>query len=244
VTAQVATRRENLRRLIHNLNVLNGELAGKDDDLAQLVDSASRVFHAFASESPNISSAIDELPEALQQTTTTLQRVQVFADILKPSLTKLTPAVSKLDAANRALTPFAKEATPVVRDQIRPFVRDVRPLARDLRKPAADLAAGTPDLTRSFTVLNHLFNMVGFNDNGREGPEKANRSEGYLFWLAWLGHNGPNVFSSASNTGILRPAALQVTCATLKQTVQQEPQLNFLAGLTGALNDQRICAAG
>ena len=35
--------------------------------------------------------------------------------------------------------------------------------------------------------INRLFNMLGFNPGGREGPEKADRQEGYLFWLAWLG---------------------------------------------------------
>ena len=41
-----------------------------------------------------------------------------------------------------------------------------------------------------------------------------------------------------------RPAALQVTCATLKQTLNDEPEAEFLQGLTGALLDPRICPAG
>jgi phospholipid/cholesterol/gamma-HCH transport system substrate-binding protein len=244
VTEQVATRRRNLRRLISNLNVLNGELAGKDDDLAQLVDAASRVFRSFASQGGNITQAVDELPETLQETTRTLDRVEQFARILRPSLDQLSPAVAKLDAANKALEPFAKEATPTVRNQIRPFVRDARPLVRQLRTPARSLADSTPDLTRSFKVLNNLFNLIGFNENGRQDPGDAARDEGYLFYIAWLGHNGGTLFSSSSNTGILRPAALQVTCATIKQTVAQEPELEFLAGLTGPLLDPRICPAG
>ena len=244
VTTAVAKRRSNLRRLVSNLNKLNGELASKDDDLAQLVDAASRTFRAFASEDTNITQAVDELPRALQQTTQTLSRVQAFADILRPSLTKLTPAVSKLDAANKALEPFAKEAAPIIQSRIRPFVRDARPLVRDLRQPAQALATSTPDLTRSFTVFNHFFNMLGFNENGRQGPTDPARDEGYLFYIAWLGHNGGTLFSSSSNTGILRPAALQVTCATIKQTVAQEPEIEFLQGLTGALLDPRICPAG
>jgi hypothetical protein len=152
--------------------------------------------------------------------------------------------VSKLDAANKALEPFAKEATPVVRDKIRPFVREARPLARQLRAPAKSLAASTPDLTRSFTVLNHLFNMIGYNEKGRQAANDATRDEGYLFYIAWLGHNGGALFSTSGNTGIFRPAALQVTCSTIKQIVAQEPELEFLQGLTGALLDKRICAAG
>ena len=244
VTSKVAERRENLRRLIRNLNVLNGELANKDDDLAQLVDSASRVFRAFASEDTNITRAIDELPEALQQTTQTLTKVETFAEVLRPSLDQLTPAVRKLDAANRALKPFAEETAPIIRDEIRPFARDARPLVSELRAPARRLADSTPDLTTAFTVLDKFFNLLSYNENGKEGPEKADRSEGYLFWLAWLNHNGAALFSSSSNTGVLRPAALQVTCATVKQTIAQEPELEFLQGLTPVLFNERICPAG
>jgi phospholipid/cholesterol/gamma-HCH transport system substrate-binding protein len=244
VTEKVAERRRNLRRLIRNLNVLNGELATKDDDLAQLVSSASRVFRAFASEDTNITQAIDELPETLRQTTQTLTKVETFAEVLRPSLNRLTPAVRKLDAANEALTPFAKEAAPIVRDQIRPFARDARPLVSELRVPARRLADSTPDLTRTFKVLDKFFNLLAYNENGREGPEKDDRSESYLYWLAWLNHNGNALFSSSSNTGVLRPAALQVTCATVKQTIAQEPELEFLQGLTPILFNERICPAG
>jgi len=241
VTGKVSERRQNLRRLIHNLNRLNGELAGKDDELAQLVDSASRVFRAFASEDTNITRAVDELPETLQQTTQTLNRVEEFARILKPSLNRLTPAVAKLDEANEALTPFAREATPTVRDRIRPFIREARPLVRDLRPAAQSLAESTPEFTRTFRMFNRFFNMLGYNENGRQGPDDPNKDEGYLFHLAWLAHNGGALFSSSSNTGVLRPAALQVTCSTVRQTIAQEPELEFLQGLTGVLLDQRIC---
>ena len=44
-----------------------------------------------------------------------------------------------------------------------------------------------PGLTRTFTVLNHLFNMLANNPDGAEGPDVADRVEGYLFDLAWVG---------------------------------------------------------
>ena len=244
VTEKVSERRRNLRRLVYNLNRVNRALGQKDDDLAQLVDASSRVFRAFASQDTNITAAVDELPEALRQTTETLQRVEVFARTLRPSLEKLSPAVAKIDEANEALTPFARETAPIVREKIRPFVREARPLVRDLRPAAANLAKSTPDFTTTFRLLNRFLNLAAYNENGRQGPENENRDEGYLFWLAWLAHNGGAVFSSSSNTGILRPAALQVTCATVKQTIAQEPEIEFLQGLTNVLFDQRICPAG
>jgi phospholipid/cholesterol/gamma-HCH transport system substrate-binding protein len=244
VTAKVAERRQNLRRLVTSLNRLNGALARKDDDLAQLVDASARVFRAFASQDRNITTAVGELPSALRQTTDTLGKVETFAKVLRPSLDRLSPAVRRLDEANDALRPLAQAATPLLRDQIRPFVRESRPLVRALRPAAASLATSTPDLTRSFVVLNHLFNLIGYNDKGREGPGVAGRDEGYLFWIAWLGHNAGAVFSTADATGIFRPVAIQATCSTIKQSIADEPELGFLQGLIGAVLDPRICSAG
>jgi phospholipid/cholesterol/gamma-HCH transport system substrate-binding protein len=244
VTSKVSERRENLRRLITNLNRLNGELARKDDELAQLVDSSATVFRAFASQDANITLAVDRLPEALEQTTETLGKVEEFARILGPATERLGPAVRGLDEANRSLIPLAKEGTPILRDQIRPFVREARPLVSDLRPTARRLAMSTPDLTRSFVVLNNLFNMVGFNRDGREPPDKATRDEGYLYWIGWLGHIGGALFSTSDNGGVFRPTAIQANCQTIKGTVSEFPQLGFLQALTPALFDPRICPEG
>ena len=244
VTTKVAERRTNLRRLITNLNRLNGELASKDDELAQLVDSSATVFRAFASQDANITEAVDRLPEALEQTTDTLGKVEEFARILGPATERLGPAVRGLDEANDALIPLAKEGTPILRDKVRPFVRESRPLVTDLRPTARRLAMSTPDLTRSFVVLNNLFNMLGYNQDGREPPEKATRDEGYLYWIGWLGHIGGALFSTSDNGGIFRPTAIQANCQTIKGTVSEFPQLGFLQALTGALFDPRICPEG
>jgi phospholipid/cholesterol/gamma-HCH transport system substrate-binding protein len=240
-TTKVAERRENLRRLIHNLNVLNTELAGKDNELSQLVDTSAKVFRAFASEDTSITRAVDELPGTLQQTTSTLGKVERFAKVLGPASKALAPVGPAIDAANKEVEPLGKEGTPILQSQIRPFARDARPLVRALRPASANLAEATPNLTRSFTVLNHLFNLVGFNPNGREEPGKPNREEGYLFWIAWLQHNGNAAFGTADAHGTFRPVTLGGTCGVLKSTVDDNPQLEFLQGLTGVLTDTAVC---
>ena len=241
VTGKVAERHRNLRRLIHNLNVLNDELAGKDDELAQLVDSSAAVFRAFASEERNVSEAVRRLPGALSTTTDTLRKVEAFGRVLGPTADKLRPAVRKLDDANRAITPFALEAAPILRNQVRPFVRGARPVVRDLKEPADRLAKTTPDLTRTFTVLNRLFNMVGYNKEGREPPEKQSRDEGYLFWLAWLGHNGGTVFSSSDAHGPFRPVTLGAPCSVFKQILDEEGAAQLTMLLQPVLEDEAIC---
>ncbi len=241
VTGKVAERHQHLRRLIHNLNVLNDELAGKDDELAQLVDSSAAVFRAFASEERNVSEAVKRLPGTLATTTDTLRKVEAFGRVLGPTADKLRPAVRKLDAANEAITPFVREAAPILRNQVRPFVRGARPVVRDLKGPADRLARSTPDLTRTFTVLNRLFNMVGYNKEGREPPEKQSRDEGYLFWLAWLGHNGGTVFSSSDANGPFRPVTLGAPCSVFKQILDEEGASQLTMLLQPVLEDEAIC---
>ena len=241
VNSQVALRRQNLRRLIHNLNVLNEELADNDDELSTLVSSSADVLRAFASEERNISSAVQELPGALEQTTDTLQRVDRFAQVLGPAASSLRPAARALDDANEAVIPFAREVTPLLREDIRPFVREARPLVRDLRPAGRRLAKATPHLTTAFSKLNRFFNMAAFNPNGREPKENDARQEGYLFWAAWLQHLGANVFSSADAHGSFRPTTLGSTCSTVQQIIDSEPELEFIAMLTPILTDSAAC---
>jgi phospholipid/cholesterol/gamma-HCH transport system substrate-binding protein len=239
VNGLVAERHRNLRRLVHSLADLNDELARKSDDLAALVDSSSAVFRAFASEQSNVTQAVGDLPGALQQTTDTLGRVQRFAEVLRPAAVDLQPALKALNRANGAVQPFAKEAAPIVQKQIRPFVRDARPVVQSANAPASELAASTPDLTRTFTVLNHLFNLAGYNPNGRESPSKDGREEGYLFWLAWLQHNGAALFSTSDANGPFRPVTLGGTCGVFKSIASENPPLN--QALLPALTDPKIC---
>jgi phospholipid/cholesterol/gamma-HCH transport system substrate-binding protein len=244
VNGAVATRREELRHLITSLNVLSKELASRDDDLAKLVDSSAAVFDSFAKEQSNVSSAVHELPSTLSQTTDTLGRVQTFAELLGPTTEKLRPAARALDPANHAVRPFAREATPQLRKHIRPFVRESRPLVRDLRPVSTRLARTAPHLTQVFLRFNHFLNLLGYNPNGREGPDNASRQEGYLFWLAWLNHSATQLFSSSDANGTLRPVTLATPCATLQQVLQEQPQLEFTAVLTPLLTDSKACNGG
>jgi len=113
---------------------------------------------------------------------------------------------------------------------------------RSLQAPATDLAASTPDLTSTFTALNHFLNLAGYNEKGRQGPTVAGRDEGYLFWLAWLQHNGAALFSSSDANGPFRPVTLGGTCTVLRQLTGDNPPLNLL--FQPALLDQKVCGNG
>jgi phospholipid/cholesterol/gamma-HCH transport system substrate-binding protein len=242
VTTLVGRRHQNLAHLIHSLSLLDGELATRGPQIRTLVRAASRTFGAIASEQANLGAAVHALPGALRQTTVALGKVQAFADVLHPTAVALGPVATSLTAANGALAPFLRETTPIVANQIRPFVRSARPVVRQLTPAAQALALAVPDLTGVFTVLNHLFNMLAFNpDSGARYD--ASKDGTYLFWLAWLGHNGDAVFASADANGPFRALTQTTTCTTLKALVTQQPLLPFLGNLAGVLSNPALCGA-
>jgi phospholipid/cholesterol/gamma-HCH transport system substrate-binding protein len=208
----VAVRQQNLQRLVHSLQVLNTALAQNQGQIVQLVDSSSKVFHAFANANQGVSQAIHDLPGTLQQATTTLQKVQTFANIVAPATRNLIPAVQAIPAANQATIDLAKPITPVLKTQIRPFVVAARPLVRNLKPASNNLAKATPNLSSTFNVLNHLFNELGYSPGGQQ--------HGYLWWLAWGDHNARSVFATQDANGDFRQLFLQASCASLSQITQ------------------------
>jgi phospholipid/cholesterol/gamma-HCH transport system substrate-binding protein len=235
VNKAVAQEREALKANINSLARLNEQLAKRPQDLTQLVDASAATFHAFASEDRNVSSTVRLLPGTLRQATDTLQKVRPFAEILQPAARNLGPAFVALDKANSKSARLGREATPIVRNQIRPFVRASRPLVADLRTAAKGLNATTAPLTRTVKVLNTFFNMLGYNDNGREAPGGANREEGFLFWLAWTTHQGINLTNVDDANGPMRPIFLTGTCTTLKNLLAGRPELEFSMALSPLL---------
>lgn len=241
VSGEVKKRRVELRRLVRSLNVLNTQLASKDADLSQLISVASKQFRSFAAERDSVEGLVRELPGALSATKDALGKVQSFAKVLPPAVDALVPVARSLRSANVRTRPFAEEAAPILRDEIRPFVRAARPTVRALRPAARDLADAEPFLTRTFKGLNSLFNLLGYNENGAEGPNKKDRNEGYLFYLSWLGHQTANIFSNADAHGPLRSLTVVATCATVRGLVAAQPGLEQALALEGPLTDPRIC---
>ncbi|MHB8694591.1 MAG: MlaD family protein [Solirubrobacteraceae bacterium] len=220
LNSAIAVRGGDLRQLVNSLQRLNTSLATEQTQIVSLVDSSGKVFRAFASQNQNVSRAVADLPGTLRQTTTTLGLVQSFATQLGPTATNLLPAARALPATNAALTALAVPSTPIVQHQIRPFVIDARPLVRSLRPAAINLAAATPNLGKTFTVLNHFVNLLGYNP--------GNQIHGYLWWLAWADHNARSLFSNQDANGDYRNLFLQVSCATAAQ---------IAGGFNGALEE-------
>jgi phospholipid/cholesterol/gamma-HCH transport system substrate-binding protein len=256
VTKAIAERRQNLQRLVHNYGQLTAELADKDHQIANLVSSGNAVLQSFANENQNISAAVAKLPGALNQTQTTLGKVNTMAQVLGPSLNSLRPAVRELNTANKKVLPFVKEAAPITQKQIRPFVQTARPYVRQSLEPASiNLARAVPDLSTAFHELNRFFNIGAYNPAGKAGissdceqhgqcsQAELNQQKGYLYWLAWVIENSQSVFSTSDAQGPFRRAIFNMTCNSIHAALDQtEGAADALYGpLSSVLTDAKFC---
>jgi len=237
IAGQLAKRRENIARAVHNFSLLVDELGGKDDQLARFVDSSNAVFAVLADQDANLSATVEELPSALTATQSALAKTDVLAEELGPTLEALRPGARALGPALVQTRPFLRETTPVIEDEIRPFVRASRPAVKQLRPALRDLSAVQPDLVKTFGVLNRLLNTLAFNPAG-------DKDEGFLFWASWVNHLGPAIFSNQDAHGPIRRGLVVVGCQSLQvleNIVAGNPQLGTLVQLLEAPQRLEVC---
>jgi len=252
VSRAVAERRQNMRRLVNRYGLLMTELGKSDKDITRLVRASNATLGAFADEDQNISALVSKLPGTLNQTASTLGKVDTLAQQMRPTFEALRPPFRQLDDANRAVLPFVKEAAPILEKQVRPFARAAQPFQRKLGGAAKNLRKANPDLSTAFRGLNRLFDMGAYNPGGTEsiseGCEKngactraeRSRNEGYLYWLAWVGQNTNSLFSTADALGPIRRAyLLNLNCAAFTAGARQagigDTEVDGLTHLFGAL---------
>jgi phospholipid/cholesterol/gamma-HCH transport system substrate-binding protein len=252
LNTEVVKRKRNLARLIHNYGSTTSRLAREDQSLASLVRNAETVFTRLAREDERISLAVSRLPSALSQTERTLIKVNELGQVARPAFRALRPAVRRIHPANLELRPLAEEGEPVLRTRVRPFVRAARPFIANLGPAARNLGNAQPDLRESFYGLNRFFNMLAYNPGGKEpltGDDAKDlaRSEGYLFWLAWVSHNTASMFSTSDAQGPFRRFFILATCTTYQQLLLEQgaagPLLEDALGIKDLLSDSDLCPA-
>jgi len=227
LNSEVASRQQNLRNLVHNFNVLTKRVGEADDDLVELVSSSNTALGAIAEQDPSVRRAVGLLGPTLAQAEDTLNEVSDMAAVMGPAFNDLRPFARNLDEANTSLASLANASTPVLRDEIRPFVRSAREPIPDLRRAADRFSTATPRLTVVGEKLNKLTNMAAFNPNGAEDCDpscESGRDEGYLFWLAWLAHNGNLVFNTADGNGPFRRIYFTAGCSQLQNIITGGPE--------------------
>jgi phospholipid/cholesterol/gamma-HCH transport system substrate-binding protein len=238
ITKALSVRRDNISHSIHNFKELMAAVGSKDKQLASLVDASNAVFKSFANQDAKLRETLQLLPSTLQATDTAVTKADALGKTLGPTLGKLRPGARALGPSLKQSRPFFKTTTPIIQKQLRPFARDALPTVKILRPAARDLAALTPDFTSVLKTANYILNTAAYNP---PGPD-----EGYLFWISWLNHIGPTVFSTQDAHGPIRRGALFFSCSglglldTLKTV---NPQLGTIIGLTNAPAKNEVCAS-
>lgn len=221
----LVARRKALQRMVTNLARLSRAVGSKDRELVQLVRSSNATLGALASQEAALRESVSRLPGTLSAARTSLRNITSFAGELTPALQQLTPTVRKLPSALRSLDPVVREAEPMIRTKLRPFVREVQPLVRGRGATARVLAQTAPVLTSLYKSLNYVANEAAYNPPGD--------NEGFLYWLAWFGHNASSFLSTEDANGSVWRGLAMMDCSQLNQL---SPQLApLLATILGPL---------
>jgi phospholipid/cholesterol/gamma-HCH transport system substrate-binding protein len=230
LNTEVAKRKENLRTLIHNMNLLFGTVGQDGQGIEQLVSASNQALGAIASQSPDVQRTVALLGPTLRTTRVALEKTDQLATVLGPAINSLRPFARKLKPINDSLGNLAKTTYDPIKNDIRPFVVNAREPVRNLRPAARNLVAATPRLTTVGDKLNKLFNMAAYNPHGAEPAGTPGRDEGYLYWLGWLAHVGNSTFSSQDAHGVYRHVYVVATCNTIKSIALSSPLAPVITG--------------
>jgi ABC-type transporter Mla subunit MlaD len=240
LNVEVAKRKENLRRLVHNLGELTNRIGQADSDIISFITASNSALGAI-NESEladgSVRRAVRLLGPTLQQARVAFTETSAFAAELGPAFEELRPFARNLEGMNASLQRLGEAGTPALRNQIRPFVRDAQPLLPDLRRAAERYSKAAPRLTVIGKKVNRLGNMAAHNPNGAEGASVADldRDEGYLYWAAWLARSGNSVFSASDGNGPWRRIYLSQSCANIAAIVGSSPLAPAVTGLAPVL---------
>ena len=160
-------------RLVKNTGVTFGALTENEEQLSNLITSASRVFDATASQQDNLAETIRILPTFLDESKATVQRLRTFS-------TNTQPLIEDLQPVARDLQPTLRDVHALAPD-LRAFFRNLEPLIKASRTglPAGaevirglepTLAELTPFLQQVNPILQFLessqFQVTDFLTNG------------------------------------------------------------------------------
>jgi phospholipid/cholesterol/gamma-HCH transport system substrate-binding protein len=202
----LATRQRNIRRAIHNLNLVANAFGGVQSQLASLIRASDTNFSAIAANDAQLRRTLTEFPPTLRQTQQTLGKVQSFATASTTTLQALQPFARNLGPALKASRPLFRDTTPVIANQLRPFSIAVQPLARTLAAGAPKVKATIPALSSSISELNTLFNELAHRSGG---------GQSYLFWGSWLAHIAESLVDAQDANGAVLQGIFMGTCAEL-----------------------------
>ena len=240
ISGGLAVRRENIRRAIHSFQLVSTELANKDRDLTDFVDSSNAALASFARQEASIRAALRELPATLRATKSALGSADSLALNAGPALRDLIPGAQATKPALQALSGFFRQTTAPIRDQIRPFTVQVRSPVHQIRDASVDLGRATPPLRTGFTRLNEGLNGLTFDPPGDQPS--------FAFYIPWLNHNINNLAMLQDAHGPFLRGQVLATCNTAQlaeaTVFATRPFLHAVAQLTGFPTAAKISSIG
>src|SRR5215218_2029801 len=100
LNTEVAKRKENLRTLIHNMNLLFGTVGEDGEGIRQLVSASNQALGAIGSQSPDVQRTVALLGPTLRTTRVALEKTEQLATVLGPTINSLRPFARKLKPIN------------------------------------------------------------------------------------------------------------------------------------------------
>jgi phospholipid/cholesterol/gamma-HCH transport system substrate-binding protein len=222
----IASRRADLARLIHNLNVLTGSIAAEDPSLARFVARSGRTLAASAEQDSALGTALGELPGTLAEVRTSLPQIGALSDAARAAAEAQLPTTPFLRPALQALNPVLSDTARLLRLQVHPLATEALPFLQRLTPSVARLTDVTPSLTSAFRVLEYLDNETAYNGS----PDKS-----YLFWGSWAWHNFNGYLDSADAVGDFARSLTVVGCDTASSDPSTKQLFQALAGPAMAL---------
>ena len=138
-------------------------------------------------------------------------------------------------AARDARHPDDQERDPPVRARAR------RKPVRTCARRRSELSQATPRLT---TSPRRSTGSATWPPTTRTAPSRAaappGRDEGYLYWLAWLGHNGEQRLPGQDGNGFYRRIYFTASCEHVHSILARARWRPLVTGL-GALFQDRLC---
>jgi phospholipid/cholesterol/gamma-HCH transport system substrate-binding protein len=225
----LAARRDEIRRIVHNLALLTQSLARGDHDIQQLVLASNATLGALATQDAALSQSVAQLPQTLAQARKTVGDLTPFAQALHSGLDALTPVAPRLPGLLRNMRTLLSGGGVLPVGPAESFASAAQPLARLLGPTTGAVTAAVAPLKRVAGVLNRVTNDLVYVPGGRD--------QGYLYWLAWFGHNLDSVVSTQDAHGSVIRGLTLVSCSSGSQS-----QLN--AAIEQLLGVSASCRSG
>lgn len=201
ITDQVALRKRETRRLVHNLTLLTGELGRREKQLRTLVRDGSATFGTLQAGSADLDATLRELPGTFSTLQASFSRVRGVLDDVDGAVESLQPVADRLPAALTTVRRLQPDLDRAVRRLAGP-VRRLVPLARSL----VPVASGLDEAFAALQPQAHSINKITDAVNRCLDPIR-----GFFQWNASLSKYGDargpiprgNLAFGVPDTGVL-----------------------------------------